>query len=81
MVPSYIVCRLDSKLADMERRFGVAVRWAPTDKDYVDTKRLVMSNRRDQIHTCLWALVVKRHYDTILKAKYAGGGLLCMHNI
>lgn len=64
---------LDSKLADMERRFGVAVRWASTDKDYVDTKRLVMSNRRDQIHTCLWASVVKRHYLLQMKAKYADG--------
>lgn len=63
---------LDSKLAEMERRFGVIARWTPTDKEFVDVKRSSMSARRDQLHTSLWASVVKRHYLLQMKAKYAG---------
>lgn len=70
------LCHQFSKLAEMERRFGVIARWTPTDKEFVDVKRSSMSARRDQLHTSLWASVVKRHYLLQMKAKYAVSSML-----
>lgn len=64
---------LDSRLADMERRCGVTTRWRPTDKEYVDTRRASLMERKKQVHTSLWSSVVKRHYLLKMKAKYADG--------
>lgn len=63
---------MDCKLADMERKFGVVKRWSSTDKEYVDTKQLCLMEKKNQLQSCLWATVVKRHYLLQMKAKYAG---------
>ena len=63
---------MDCQLADMERRFGVVSRWKTTDKEYADAKRSFLMEKQSQLHTCLWATVVKRHYLLRMKAKYAG---------
>ena len=47
-------------------------RWNTTDKEYVDAKRSTLMEKQSQLHSCLWATVVKRHYLLQMKAKYAG---------
>lgn len=66
---------LDCKLADMERRFGIMKRWNTSDKEYLDTRHSCLVEKQSQLQSCLWAIVVKRHYLLQMKAKYAG---ICM---
>ena len=67
-----VLYSMDCKLADMERRFGVMIRWNTTDKEYTDARRSTLMEKQSQLHSCLWATVVKRHYLLQMKAKYAG---------
>lgn len=47
-------------------------RWNTTDKEYTDARRSTLMEKQSQLHSCLWATVVKRHYLLQMKAKYAG---------
>ena len=67
-----VLYSMDCKLADMERRFGVMIRWNTTDKEYMDARQSILLEKQSQLHSCLWATVVKRHYLLQMKAKYAG---------
>lgn len=67
-----VLCSMDCKLADMERKFGIVKRWNTTDKEYTDTKRSCLVEKQSQLRSCLWATVVKRYYLLQMKAKYAG---------
>ena len=47
-------------------------RWNTTDKEYTDARRSTLMEKQSQLHSCLWATVVKPHYLLQMKAKYAG---------
>ena len=63
---------MDSQLADIERKNSVVSRWKKTDREYIEAKVSFYTEKKNQLHTCLWASVVKRHYLLQMKAKYAG---------
>lgn len=63
---------LDSKLADFERKCGIVRRWNRTDREYIEAKKAFLTEKQEQLHSCLWAAVVKRQYLLQMKAKYAG---------
>ena len=52
---------LDSKLADFERKCGIVRRWNRTDREYIEAKKAFLTEKQEQLHSCLWAAVVKRH--------------------
>ena len=66
---------MESQLAEMERRYGIKIRWKPSDEDYIDAKSI---QSKIKLRTSIWACVVKRHYLLRMKAKYAGK---CMHDV
>ena len=69
---------MESQLAEMERRCRIKIRWKPSDEDYIDAKRSFLMEKKNKVHTSIWACVVKRHYLLRMKAKYAGK---CMHDV
>ena len=78
-VNNIITCSMDCQLADVERKHGVKKRWLKTDQEYIDARKAFLIEKQTQLHSCLWAAVVKRHYLLCMKAKYAGELLQC-HN-
>lgn len=63
---------MDCQLADFERVHNVKLRWLKADEEYTDARRAFLKEKQMQLHSCLWATVVKRHYLLRMKAKYAG---------
>ena len=77
-IVSVLHCSLDSKLAGMERKFGISSRWKPHDKDYLAVQMGVLEERKNLTYLSLRSSVIKRHYLLQMKAKYAGSYLLCL---
>lgn len=63
---------MDCQLADFERKHGLKNRWKKEDQEYTDARKAFLNEKQKQLHSCLWATVVKRHYLLCMKAKYAG---------
>ena len=62
---------MDCQLADFERRHSLSVA-GKKDQEYTDARKAFLIEKQKQLHSCLWATVVKRHYLLSMKAKYAG---------
>ena len=63
---------MDCQLADFERKHGLKTRWEKEDREYTDARKAFSTEKQKQVHSCLWATVVKWHYLLCMKAKYAG---------
>lgn len=63
---------MESQLGDFERRHNIKSRWKVTDPEYSDAKQCFLKEKQEQVVSCLWASVTRRHYLLRMKAKYAG---------
>ena len=43
---------MESQLAEMERRYGVKIRWKPSD-EYIDAKRSFLMEKKNKLHTSI----------------------------
>ena len=67
-----IYTRMECQLAEYARRYSIPHRWSRSDADYIAAFRAYLDEKISQLHSCLWAVIVKRHYLLKMKAKYAG---------
>ena len=64
--------RMESQLAEFERKRGIKLRWERNDKEYIDARNASLVDKQEALHSSLWTAIVRRQYLLKLKAKYAG---------
>jgi len=71
--------RLESKLSEMENKYGITERWTTADRDYSDARAAHLKEKLQQLKTSMWAVAVRRDDLLRMKAKYAGMSVLCAY--
>ena len=63
---------LNNQLEELEGKQGISSRWMPSDPQYEQIRKQVLTEKMLCVRTALWSSVVKWHYLLRTKAKYAG---------
>ena len=69
-------CRLNSELAEMEKKQSLPRRWLTSDKEYKDCENTLLFSKSEQLLLLVWKASQRRMYLLNLKRKYAGN-ILC----
>ena len=63
---------IEKQLQDIEVKHSVSLRWTPSDREYMDTGKTLLVNRKEQLLLTIWKAAKRRSFLLKLKAKYAG---------
>ena len=66
--------RIESKLSEMGKKYGITEWWTTVDRDYADAKAAHLKEKpgQQQLKASMWAVATRREYLLRMKAKYAG---------
>ena len=67
-----MILSLNSQLEELEGKQGTSSRWMPSDPQYEQIRKQILTEKMLCVRTALWSSVVKQHYLLRTKAKYAG---------
>ena len=54
--------RLESKLSEMENKYGITERWTTADRDYSDARAAHLKEKLQQLKTSMWAVAASIYW-------------------